>query len=148
MLGKREGEDFERGGELNTLIGKGSTIEGTLKVPSSIRIDGLIRGKIAATEALVIGKEGDVEGEVRAKNVVVGGKMAGKIFASGKVVLEARAVYHGDIKTSKIVINDGAVFEGTCSMSDDGKVLALPSVNADRQLHKDAKQREEVPASR
>jgi cytoskeletal protein CcmA (bactofilin family) len=50
----------------------------------------------------------------------------GKVFASGKVVLEAKSTFHGELKTSKLVIDEGALFEGVCSMTDDGKLLALP----------------------
>jgi cytoskeletal protein CcmA (bactofilin family) len=126
MLGKKDMDDFEKTGDLNTIIGKGSVVEGTLKVQSSLRVDGRIKGQVTTTDSLVIGKEGEIEGEIRVKNAIVGGRIKGKIFASGKVVLEAKSTFHGELKTSKLVIDEGAVFEGVCSMSDDGKMLALP----------------------
>ena len=140
MLGKKEAEEIERSGELNTIIGKGSIVEGTIKVQNSIRVDGRISGQVSTTDSLVIGKEGEVEGEVRVKNIVVGGLMKGKIFASGKVVLESKSSFNGDIKTSKLVINDGAIFDGTCSMSEEGKVLALPKAAPDRKMRVEQQQ--------
>ncbi|MCG3120871.1 MAG: hypothetical protein ALAOOOJD_03766 [bacterium] len=126
MLGKKDMDDFEKSGDLNTIIGKGSAVEGTVKVQSSLRVDGRIKGQVSTTDSLVIGKEGEIEGEVRVKNAIVGGKIKGKIFASGKVVLEAKSSFYGELKTSKLVIDEGAIFEGVCSMTDDGKMLALP----------------------
>ncbi len=126
MLGKKDMDDFEKSGDLNTIIGKGSVVEGSVKVQSSLRVDGRIKGQVSTTDSLVIGKEGEIEGEVRVKHAIVGGRIKGKIFASGKVVLEAKSAFHGELKTSKLVIEEGAVFEGVCSMTDDGKMLALP----------------------
>ena len=145
MVGRKDMEDFEKGGDLNTIIGKGSIIEGNIKVQSSMRVDGRVKGQITATDSVVIGKEGEVEGEVRVKNMIVGGRIKGKIFASGKVVLEARSLCQGELKTSKLVIDDGAVFDGTCTMSDGGKILALPEGADGKQP---AAGRAEVSASR
>ncbi len=126
MLGKKDMDDFDKSGDLNTIIGKGSVVEGTVKVQSSLRVDGRIKGQVSTTDSLVIGKEGEIEGEVRVKHAIIGGRIKGKIFASGKVVLEAKSAFHGELKTSKLVIEEGAIFEGVCSMTDDGKMLALP----------------------
>jgi cytoskeletal protein CcmA (bactofilin family) len=130
MLGKKDMDDFDKSGDLNTIIGKGSVVEGTVKVQSSLRVDGRIKGQVSTTDSLVIGKEGEIEGEVRVKHAIVGGRIKGKIFASGKVVLEAKSAFHGELKTSKLVIEEGAIFEGVCSMTDDGKMLALPEGTA------------------
>ncbi|MCA9731016.1 MAG: polymer-forming cytoskeletal protein [Deferribacteres bacterium] len=116
MLGKKENGTMERTGNLNTIIGKGTFFEGTLKVESSIRIDGKIKGRIITADALTVGKDGEVEGEVTAKNAIVGGKVQGKVHSSGKVVLEAQSLFQGELKTAKLVIEEGAVFEGVCSM--------------------------------
>jgi cytoskeletal protein CcmA (bactofilin family) len=116
MIGKKNGEDFGAGGNLNTMIGKGSSFEGTLKVQSTLRVDGKIKGNVSASESLVIGKEGDISGEVSVRNAIIGGKLKGKLNASGKVVLEANSVFLGELKTTKLVIHEGAVFEGNCLM--------------------------------
>lgn len=122
MLGKKDVNDFERSGDLNTIIGKGTYFEGSVKVQSSIRIDGHIKGRITTSDTLIVGKEGEVDGEVSAKNAIIGGKVRGKIQASGRVVLESPSVFQGELKTAKLVINEGAFFDGVCSMSDtDGK---------------------------
>lgn len=126
MLGKKDEQALGRSGELNTIIGKGSSLEGTLKVENSIRVDGKIKGHVTTTDSLVIGKEGDIEGEIIAKNAIIGGRVRGKINATGKIVLEAKAFFQGEMKTSRLVIDDGAVFDGRCSMQKDGKLPFEP----------------------
>jgi len=121
MIGKRNEQDLVNAGNLNTIIGKGSTFDGTLKVEESLRIDGKLKGTVVTTDSIVIGKDGDIEGEVTAKNVVIGGRVKANVNASGKVVLESRAIFIGEMKATRLVIDEGAVFDGQCSMRKDGK---------------------------
>lgn len=148
MLGKKDVDDFERSGDLNTIIGKGSVVEGNVKVQNSMRVDGRIKGQVQASDSIVVGKEGEIEGELRVKNVIIGGRVKGKIFASGKVVLEARSTFQGELKTSKLVIDDGALFDGTCSMSESGKILALPEAGEGRPAVNDRSAHREMQVSR
>ena len=126
MLGKKDIVESERSGELNTIIGKGSVIEGLLTVQNSLRIDGRVTGQVQALDSLVVGKDGEIEGEVKVKNAIIGGRVKNRVLATGKVVLESHAIVHGEVKTSKLVIDEGAVFDGNCAMSENGKPLALP----------------------
>ncbi len=127
MLSRKDPNEVERGGsgELNTIVGRGSIIEGTVTVQSSLRVDGKIIGTVNVADSLIVGKDGEIEGEVRVKNAVIGGKVKNKIIASGKVVLEAKSVVYGEVKTSRLVIDEGAVFEGRCLMSEEGKTTVV-----------------------
>ncbi len=125
MLGKKDESISTRPGDLNTIIGKNSVLEGTLSVESSIRVDGKIKGNIKTNESLYIGKQGEIEGEITTKHAIVGGKVVGKINASGKIVLESRAIFHGEMKASRLVIDEGAIFDGTCYMAE--KEVPLPA---------------------
>jgi cytoskeletal protein CcmA (bactofilin family) len=127
-LGRKDDATMAKSGDLNTILGKGSSLEGTLKVENSIRVDGRIKGHVTTTESLVIGKEGEIEGEIIVKNAIIGGRVRGKISAVGKVVLETQALFQGEMKTSRLVIDDGAVFDGRCSMQKDGKLPFEPKV--------------------
>lgn len=107
----------EASNELN-LIGAGTIFEGKLRTPGSIRVDGRVVGEITAAQNVSIGGSGDVEGNVSAKNVTVGGKMKGTILAQEKLVFETRSVVRGDIRASRLVIDEGALFDGKCVMSE------------------------------
>ncbi len=107
----------ETASELN-LIGAGTVLEGKLKSPTSVRIDGRVVGEVIATQSIAIGPSGDVEGNVTAKSISVGGKIKGGMVAQEKLVLESKANVRGDIRTAKLVIDEGAIFDGKCMMSE------------------------------
>ena len=131
MLGKKDESAISGSGDLNTLIGKGSVLEGKITVSSNVRVDGKIKGDLKTNDSLVIGKQGEIEGEITAKNTVVGGKVIGKINAQGKVVLESNAIFKGEIKAARLVIDDGAVFDGQCTMNNGGNLE--PESKKDKQ---------------
>lgn len=101
-----------------TMIGPGSMVEGTIVVPHSIRIDGTFKGKIETAEAVTIGNKAQVEADIKAQSAVIGGTVTGNIFAEERVELEPQATLVGDLKTRDLVINEGAVFHGKCSMKE------------------------------
>ncbi len=102
--------------ELN-LIGTGTIIEGKLRSRGNIRIDGKVNGELFASEMVSVGSSGEIEGSVSAKNVSIGGKVKGSITVQEKLVLENKAIVSGDIRATKLVIDEGAVFDGNCSMT-------------------------------
>lgn len=122
----------EASSELN-LIGAGSVFEGKLKTPGSIRIDGKVVGDIAAVQNISIGGTGDIEGNLTARNITVGGKLNGSVTAQEKLVLEARAVVKGDIRAAKLVIDEGAMFDGKCFMGEARQAPNVVSLKSDQR---------------
>ncbi|MFC1477513.1 polymer-forming cytoskeletal protein [candidate division KSB1 bacterium] len=118
MFGIKEGNASTDDRELNTIIGKGSVIEGKINIKSSIRIDGKIKGDISSTGTVTVGGEGEVEGTITASSAIVGGRVRGKMIVKHKIILEKNSVLIGDLKTQKLNINEGAVFDGNCIMDD------------------------------
>jgi cytoskeletal protein CcmA (bactofilin family) len=100
----------------NTLIGEGAVFEGVISVPHSVRIDGMFKGKIETVEMLTIGTEGIVEAEIKARNLILGGKLTGNIIVEERVELESSALHNGNLQTRELIINQGASFNGCCSM--------------------------------
>ncbi|MGH2569547.1 MAG: bactofilin family protein [Bacteroidota bacterium] len=103
--------------ELN-MIAAGTTVEGKIRTQGSVRVDGKVVGEISASEAVAVGHSGEVEGNVTAKNVTVGGKVRGSLNIAEKAVLEGKAVVRGDLRAARLVIDEGALFDGKVSMSD------------------------------
>ncbi len=101
---------------LYTIIGEGTSFEGTINVPHSIRIDGNFKGKIETSEILTVGNSGIVEADIIAESAIVGGKVIGNLTVEDRVELEANSSLIGDINTKDLIINEGAVFHGNCSM--------------------------------
>ena len=100
------------------LIGAGTTVEGKIRTQGSLRLDGKMTGEIHAAENLAIGLTGEIEGMINGRNVTVGGKVKGNITAVEKLVLEGKSVVRGDVKAARLVIDEGAVFDGKISMTD------------------------------
>ncbi len=112
----KEGDKLVNG--VNTTIGAGTTLTGDIKVEGSIRVDGEYTGKCDATDTLVIGETGKVEGDANVSNAIIGGRMYGNVFASGKIELQRGSQLLGDIETRGLVIEDGVVFQGNCQMGE------------------------------
>jgi len=103
--------------ELN-FLGSGTKLEGTIHAESSVRIDGTLKGKLVCKNTVTVGINGEIEGEVQAKNAIIGGKINGKIKVTEKLVLEAKSKLIGELKANKLIIDEGAVFEGTSKMGE------------------------------
>ena len=114
----------EKTGELSTILGKNSRFEGKIIVEHSLRVDGTHVGDIQTSDTVIIGKEGYVEGNVKAKVLILGGRMKGNADSKDKVVLESKAEFQGEIKTNKLVIDEGATFDGKCSMKGNAGTTA------------------------
>jgi cytoskeletal protein CcmA (bactofilin family) len=97
-------------------LGKGSRVEGKLTFEGSVKIDGAIDGEIQAQHAVIIGEGAVINAQVAAETVVVRGKVNGDITARKQVELRAPAKLTGNITTPSLVIHEGVVFEGHCSM--------------------------------
>lgn len=100
-----------------SLVGAKTVIEGLIRTDGSVRIDGKLVGDVVAKANTVVGIGGVVEGNVTARNVSVAGKINGTVTALEKLVLEGKSVMRGDIRASKLVVDEGAMFDGQCEMS-------------------------------
>lgn len=109
--------EIQSGTNLN-LIGRGTVIVGSITASSSIRVEGEIKGKVVCHDLVTVGSTGNVEGDVDAKNIVIGGKVNGNISAQDKLVMEAKSSVAGDIRARRLVVDEGATFEGKCSMKE------------------------------
>jgi cytoskeletal protein CcmA (bactofilin family) len=103
-------------GELNALLGKGSSFEGKLLFEGSVRIDGKFTGEIISTDTLIIGEGADVKGEISVGTLVIVGDYNGNAKATKSVELRAPAKVRGTLTTASIVIERGVFFEGNCKM--------------------------------
>jgi len=101
-----------------TIIGAGVVLEGKLSSNGNIRVDGAINGDITANGNVTVGETGEISGEVRAEVISIGGKVIGSINAKEKAVLESKSVLKGDIVTKILVVEAGAIFDGSSKMSD------------------------------
>lgn len=117
MIFKSEGKQQ---GDLNGFLDNGSHLQGELRFEASFRVDGKLTGTVESDGDLIVGESGEVDGEVRAGQIFVSGTVRGTVRASRKVQIAPSGKVFAEIDTPSLVIEDGAVFEGHCTMSRDG----------------------------
>lgn len=106
-------------GELNGFLDSGSRMEGDLHFDTTFRIDGKLTGKVVSDGDLVVGDGGELEGEIRVGQIFISGTVRGEIHAERRVQIAADGKAFADLHTPSLIIEDGAHFEGRCSMKRD-----------------------------
>jgi cytoskeletal protein CcmA (bactofilin family) len=100
-----------------TTIGPGITIDGEVNSDASLRVDGRVKGQILLREAeLTVGQSAQVDADIRSVRVLILGTVNGNIAATEKIELGATAVVTGSLSANKVVILDGASFNGHVDM--------------------------------
>ncbi|UZR95049.1 bactofilin family protein [Chondrinema litorale] len=99
-------------------IGKGTEIRGDLETGGIIRIDGKVYGNVKSKSKINLGEGSYVEGNIISQNAEVSGEVKGKLEITDMLILKPSAVISGDIFTGKLIIEAGAVLNGTCKMGD------------------------------
>lgn len=102
--------------EVHTVLGAGSKFEGKLYFEGVVRIDGVFIGEIYTRGELIIGESAKVNGEMEVENVDISGEVEGRITASNKVHIRGTAKVKGEVYTRVLIVDEGAVFNGTTSM--------------------------------
>ena len=87
-------------------------VVGDIETEGTLRIDGRLRGSIRRADLVIIGAGANVEGDVAAREVIVGGTVTGDIAASERAELQASAVVTGDIATAAVLIHEGGALRG------------------------------------
>ncbi len=121
MFGGKKEEKLPAGGEggaIQTLIAEGAIFEGNLTLRTSARIEGTVKGNLRSEGELVIGDAGVIEGDVECERITVYGKVRGNVSAK-RIEIKRGGEINGDITTETLVIEEGAVYNGRCSMGKE-----------------------------
>ncbi len=104
-------------------LGKNVTVKGQIFSREDLTIDGEVEGTIECHEhRLTIGPNGRVQAALKAREIVIYGSIQGNVEAVEKIDIKKEAKLVGDIKTSRIMIEDGAYFKGSIDISKGGQV--------------------------
>ena len=106
----------QQSGMMFNALTAGSKIVGNITADSDFRIDGLIEGDLQCTGKVVIGEAGRVKGTIGCQNAEILGLMEGKITCSQQLSLRSSGKIVGDVHTKTLIVEPGALFNGTCSM--------------------------------
>jgi cytoskeletal protein CcmA (bactofilin family) len=126
--------------KFETIIGRHAEIHGLLRLQESVRIDGKVVGNIEApndaTISVVIGPEGEVQGDVLASRIIVAGKVSGNIHALERVELMASALVQGDIKYASMAVEHGARLLGLLLQVDPKDAPTSSDIDAKDAIRK------------
>jgi cytoskeletal protein CcmA (bactofilin family) len=100
------------------------SLEGTLTVSGTFRIDGHIKGNIISEQTVILGENAKVEGQIEGNRVVIAGRFDGVIFAKGRVEIEPKGVVTGEVHAPCMVIDPGGIFDGRCHMLASSEAAA------------------------
>ena len=125
MFGK-DPENHDTDNRQTSILAQGCKFDGKVEANGTFRIEGEFKGTIGTPENLIIGKSGMVNAAVKVKNAIIGGQLFGNIVAENKIELQSGSHVEGDIKTKRLVIDEGVFFEGNCSMGGPRKDVVKP----------------------
>ncbi len=117
-------------GGLTAFIDQGSEFEGKLSFNDTVRIDGCFRGEISSENTLIVGESGEIQATIRSKIVVISGNVVGDIHAGEQIVMHKTAHVEGEIKSPSVVIEEGAVFNGSLDMKKGGASQGASSASS------------------
>lgn len=107
---------------MSTIIGEETTVEGTLTVNSSIRIDGKVLGEVKCTGDVTVGRDGYVENAITARNLIIAGKVKGNVKVEQKIHIYDTGKLDGKAEMSVIVIDENGFFQGESYMKGHNSI--------------------------
>ncbi len=119
--------------KVNSVIGKGTEFEGTIRTKETFRVEGFVKGNIISEGTLIIGNGGKVDGKIEANNILVGGEVYGELYASNKIEANASGRIYGNIHTKSLIVDENAIFQGTCEMTGDKPTEAKSEAKAEEK---------------
>ena len=103
-------------------------IKGSIKFQNELTVDGKVEGEINSAGVLTVGENSEIKGEIKTKSVTVYGKVHGNITVEDRCELKGRASLYGDLKATRLVIEDGATFVGKSEVTPNKVAMKQPEI--------------------
>lgn len=103
-------------------------IKGSIKFQNDLTVDGKIEGEITSTGTLTVGENSEIKGEIKTKSVVIHGKVHGNVTVEDRCELKSRASLFGDLKATRLAIEDGATFVGKSEVTPNKVAMKQPEI--------------------
>ena len=117
--------------EFPTILGPYANFKGELSFEKGMRLMGRFEGKVNTPGRIHITREAKMAADVDAGGIVVEGEVQGKLSAADRIELKNSARYQGDLRASKLVVHEGAVFNGHVSVGPDSVKNGSPAAKRD-----------------
>lgn len=122
MLKKKEtSPGMTEGGPISTILGRETSFQGVMEFKRPLQINGHFEGELVTEGVLVVGEGAVVKANIRAGIVIVAGEVTGNIEARQKLEMLTSGRVFGNVRTAKLQVADGVVFDGNCEMITEGQ---------------------------
>ncbi len=101
-----------------SIVGPGMRIVGDCESDGTIRVEGTVKGSIKAGKAVVVGKDGVVEGDILTQDAVISGTVNGTVVADSRLEVQSTARVEGQVRARRMQLEEGAILNGTVEMGE------------------------------
>jgi len=101
-----------------SIIGTGMRVVGDITAEGVVKVEGTVVGTVRAGRQVLVAKGGTVEGDVMAREAIIGGEVRGSIHADERVEIQTASVVHGDIATRRLLVHEGGEINGVIRMGE------------------------------
>jgi cytoskeletal protein CcmA (bactofilin family) len=101
-----------------SIIGPGMRVVGNCETEGTLRIEGFVDGTVRAGKAIVVGKDGEISGDIITQDAIIGGTVRGTIVAESRLELQATCVIEGEIRARRIKLDEGGQIRGTVQVGE------------------------------
>jgi cytoskeletal protein CcmA (bactofilin family) len=102
-----------------SIIAQGTKVVGDCETDGTVRIEGIVEGKVRAGKAVVVGKDGVVKGDIATQDAVIGGHVTGTVVAESRLELQSTCVIDGEIRARRIKLDEGGKVNGSVMMGEN-----------------------------
>lgn len=113
---------------LSVFLGSDSHLDGVLTFEGQARLDGSFVGSIRGEGSLLIGPQAKIEADIKAREIIISGEVTGDVNATVRLDLKAPGSLKGNINAPLVVMDEGVLFEGHCSMPGEEVAERKPQV--------------------
>lgn len=118
-MSKNESVGPQQGREgVISIIGPGMRVTGDCQTEGTLRIEGTVEGTVRAGKAVVLGKDGVVDGDISTQDAVIGGRVNGSIAAESRLELQATCIIEGEVRARRIKLEEGGRVNGTVQIGE------------------------------
>ena len=102
-----------------SIIAPGTKVHGDIDTDGTLRVEGAVEGQIKAAKAVVVGKDGVVDGNILTQDAVIGGRVNGTVTAESRLELQATCVIDGEIRARRVKLEEGGKVNGQVAMGEN-----------------------------
>lgn len=119
MIGKKHKNESTPVNSAINVIGEGTKLNGNIASSGDLRIDGTVEGNVQTIGKCVLGPSGVIVGNIQANNADISGRVKGDLSIKDLLLIKSSGNINGDIRTVKIIVENGGSFNGSCTMGKE-----------------------------